>query len=373
MEVESEFEDLSPRSDLEAAFEKHDAEVGGQDEDTKEPLRPAKEESTEPAAGSKSAGEEGDPAAKAAPDNSVKEPAAKVVDPKVGPDGKPVAADPNAAAEIKPPVGWKAAEKAEWAKTPRSVQEAITRRETETAKALSLSVNSRKLADEFNQTVAPFMPLIRAQNSTPMFAVKNLLTTAAGLTVGNPEQKARIVAEMIGNFRIDIGTLDRILAGSNLPTEGAPGTNPMEVALQRQLSPVYDFMNGIKQTQAQREQQMSLEADQAVADFAEKNEFFEDVREDVADLMEMAAKRGRAMSIDQAYKVAISNDLEISGIVRQREAAAASQRRAGGSIARARNAASSVTGKPNMGGGNVKEPESRRDDLAAAWDELSQN
>lgn len=361
-------DDDNIRTDLEAAFEQHtpDPEAGGPPEDAEEPLRVAPEtpdaelpieEGTAKPIEDKRFDKSADPKD---PTKLAKPAGEKVVDSK--------SADPNLA-EVKPPVSWKAPAKAEWAKIPRAAQEEIARRESETTKAMSQSVNARKHFDEFNQTVAPFMPLIRAQNSTPMGAFKNLMTTAAGLTVGNPEQKARIIAEMIGNFGIDIQTLDNVLSQAT-PRGQAAGTNPIEVAIQRQMAPIHEFMRTIQQGQQTREQQMAQEADVAVNSFAEKNEFFDDVRDDVADLLELNARRGREMTLDNAYKIAIAQHPEIQTVIEQRKG----QQRArqnGSTVARARQAASSVSGVPNLGVANSREPVNRRDDIAAAWDDLS--
>lgn len=359
-----EFNDVSPRADLEAAFEKYDAEAEarGSTPDPEEPVRSTPEEGAEGAAAPDTT-ESGKPDAQGAAPAVGDKPAAPTK-----PEGTPAAAP--AAGEFKAPISWKAAAKSEWAKIPKAAQEEIARRETETQKIVSESVNARKHWNEFNQTVAPFMPLIRAQNSTPMQAFKNLMTTAAGLTVGSAEQKARIVAEMIGNFGVDIQTLDQVLSQAPQGRQQPPGTSAVEIAIQRQMAPVFDFMNNVKQSQANRQQQMESEADAEVLSFAEKNEFFEEVREDVADLLELNAKRGRKMSLDQAYQIACQQHPEVNKILQQREA----QRKANlrnGTVARARNAASSVTGKPNLGGGATETRDNRRDDIVAAWDELS--
>lgn len=361
--MDPELELDTPRADLEAAFEQHapETEAGGSPSDPPEPVRTPPEEAPAGGEPDKAAPEGGKPDAAGAAPAVGKQP--PVVDP-----AKPT--DPNAAAEVKAPVAWKAGAKAEWAKVPKAAQEEITRRETEVQKALSQSVNARNHWNEFNQTVAPFMPLIRAQNSTPMQAFKNLMTTAAGLTVGSPEQKARIVAEMIGNFQVDIKALDGILANNPTPAGRGNGTSDIEVAIQRQLSPVFDFMNNVKQTAAQRQQQTEAQTETEVAAFAEKNEFFEQLREEVADYLEVSARRGREMTLQQAYDRACQDAPDVKKVLQQRAAQQQANLR-NGTVARARQAASSVIGKPNMGGGADPQRDTRRDDLLAAWEAAS--
>jgi hypothetical protein len=372
-----ELEDLSPRADLEAAFEQHEQaaeQTGRPDADTPEPVRtPEQTPAAEDTSVQPQDAAEGSPKAEGSDRAAARDPSGKFLKKDPGtPATDPQAARADTAQDIKPPIGWKAPAKAEWAKIPRAAQEEIARREGETAKALSQSVNARKLHDEFHQTVAPFMPLIRAQNSTPLVAMKNLMTTAAGLTVGSQEQKARIIAEVISNYGVDIATLDAVL--SNAPPRqgqgGAPGTSQIEVAIQRQLAPVYEFMQGAQSAKAQREQAMMQEADETVSDFAEKNEFFDDVRDEVADLLEMSAHRGRVMPLEKAYQLVIAQHPEISQVVNQRQAAARASQ-PNNAAQRARRAASSVSGSPNMNPGGSQEPVDRRGDISAAWDELA--
>lgn len=382
--MEVEVDDI--RGDLEKAFEQHEStpeiKEGGSPENAPESVRaPEQEAAAKPDADT--APEVGDPGEESSdgrvrgPDGKFQKKLAKhvgqepVLQKPAVEQSKPADPKPQETG-IAPPISWKGPAKAEWAKIPKAAQEEIARRETETSKVLSQTANARKHFDEFNTTIAPFMPLIRAQNSNPMAAVKNLMTTAAGLTIGSPQQKAQIIAEMIGNFGIDIETLDKLLQGQPIGRPQAQGTSQLEVAIQRQLQPVHDFMNKMQQTQAQREAQMRADADRVVEQFAAKNEFFEELREDIADLMEVAANRGREMSLEQAYKIAVSTHPEYSAAVQQRAAAAKAQQNSS-NIQKARNAASSVRGNPALGSPDKGGPSSRRDDIAAAWEDLSAN
>lgn len=290
--------------------------------------------------------------------------------PAAKPDGDKGVQTPSAASQqgdLQAPLSWKSAAKAEWGKIPRAAQEEIARREVEATKALSLSTNSRKFTDEFNQTIAPFMPLIRAQNSTPMQAVKNLMTTSAGLTVGTPEQKARIVRDIIANFGVDIQMLDQVLS-QNLPQgSGAPGTNPMEIQIQRALAPVYQFMDTVSNQRQAAQQRVQQEADRAVEEFAAKNEFFDELREDIADLMELHASRGRELTLQRAYDMAVQMHPEYGAVVQQRQAANGAKNSAA-TIQKARNAASSIRGAPMNEPVKPEGQRTVRDDLMDAWD-----
>lgn len=281
----------------------------------------------------------------------LKKPAPVIPDKKV--EAPPAVAAPNS---------WKPAEREHWAKIPAEAQAAIQRREQEVQKTLSQSAGARKFQDEFVNTIKPFSHLIRAQNSTPIQAVQNLMTTAAGLTVGNAEQKAKIVCEIIENYGVDIATLDAVLSKQPVPSGQPKGALPAEFA--QMLQPVYGFMDEIKQAREQHQQQVTEKAQEEVAKF--NPPFLDDVANDMADLMDYAASKNQTMSLQQAYDIAVNLKPDIKKLIDQKKAAAVV---AGNSqdLARKRRAASSVQGAP-IGGGAPAAPANRRDALVAAWD-----
>lgn len=282
-------------------------------------------------------------------------------------DSKDSADKPQPPSDVAAPASLKAAERAEWAKAPKAIQEAFVRREAEVQTALRQSAESRKLAEEFNQIAGPYMPLIRAQQSTPMVAFKNLLTTAAGLTLGSPEQKAAIIRDIINNYRVDIEVLDKVLAGSyqgGQKPQALPGTSEIEVHVQKAVAPIYQFMEGLTARQQEAQQRMQADAERAVESFRAKNEFFDDVRDDVANLMEAAANGGRELNMQQAYTLALEmpHNSNIKTAIAQKKAAAGNSE-----AEKARRASMSVTGVPT--GARPRDPNanSLRDDLMAAF------
>lgn len=377
------------RKDLEAAFEQHTEEPGQEEtgrpqQDSQESVRDTQtteEAEVRSAADSTGDGGEGGQDSSRRDEKGRFKPGGEKPaegKPAAQPEGAPKAdagpakeaTDKQSVAEpIPPPQGLKAAAREHWDKVPRPVQEEIVRREKEAAQTLRQSSQARQMAQEFQNVVNPFLPMIQAQGSNPMHAVKNLMTTAAGLTVGTQVQKAQIVREIIQNYGIDIATLDQVLAGQPVQHQGgaqqaSPGAPPPWAA------PIFQFMNGVQQSRQQREQQILADAEAETEAFASKHDFFEDVRETMADLMEVAAKRGRIMSMDDAYKQAIGLDPDLSKVVSQRESAKRAQSQQQ-TIQRTRNAASSIAGGPKGGpaGNGGSGDESRRSALSEAWDQ----
>lgn len=265
----------------------------------------------------------------------------------------------------KAPLSWKPAAKEVWAKLPAEARAEISRREKEMSQYISSNDHHKRFSDQFSQVVKPFQHLIQAQNSTPLQAVHNLMTTAAGLAQGNKTQKAQIVAEIIGNYDVDIQTLDLILSGKGGEIKRQP-QDDYNPRMMQMLQPLYGFMNEIKQARDGYEKRRQEEADVMVSQFDKP--YFEDVREDMADIIEMASRRGVEMSLDQAYEKALSLNPEISAIV-AREKQAEEAKAAGTRLAKARKVASTIVGNPSGHPDGRAQPKSRKEQLEQAWED----
>src|SRR5262245_62547457 len=114
------------------------------------------------------------------PEKTAQEPAAgRPLEP---PEGKPPAAavppapPPEA---LKAPSSWRPDVREKWGVVPPEVQQEIHRRENELQHVLQVSSEARKFVDAFERTVSPYQVFIRAENSTPLQAIDNLMQTAA--------------------------------------------------------------------------------------------------------------------------------------------------------------------------------------------------
>jgi hypothetical protein len=256
----------------------------------------------------------------------------------------------------KPPNSWRPAVREQWAKLPPEVRQEVLKRERETEVALSQSANARKFLQEFQNVVQPFEHLIRAQNSTPLAAVDNMMRTAAALQTGTPAQKAALVAQIIQNYGIDLETLGAVL--QNQPVKDSVNPN-----LQRELAPIYEFMNEIRNIRKTNEERISQRAQAAIEEIANEP-FFEDLREDIADLLEFNARRGKSITLKEAYQQAIKLNPEISQIIEQRNKAS-SMGASQSDLAKSAAAAKSVAGAPRTTIDG--KPKSRREAIEQAW------
>lgn len=282
------------------------------------------------------------------------------------PSPAPVAAS----TAVRAPVSWRPEEREGWENLDLRHQQAILRREQETARVLSQTAEARNFHQEFQRTVQPYEHMIRAEGSDAMRAVGSLLQTAAALRTAPPGQKATMVADLIMQFGIPLETLDTALQQrvSGRGGQVQHQMDPIVQMIEQRLGPVQQFMQQIQQHQQQGAQRSQQQAQQTLQEFAQDpaNEFVQDVAGDMADLLELAANRGQQLSLQDAYRRATLLHPTISKIVEQRQASqGAAQQTA--AARRARNAAVSLPqdGAPTQDGG-VDSGDDIRSALAAS-------
>ncbi len=277
-------------------------------------------------------------------------------------DAQPLGGDPTA------PVSWTPAAREHWAGIPPEAQAEIIKREGDIARGLQQASGHKRVADEYFRTVAPFQSFIQAAGSSPSQAITELMTTAAQLTQGSPQKKAEVVKNIIAEYGVDITMLDTMLAGETPPED--PNA-PLLTAIDERLAPINDFMGTVQQGRQEQAHEVNQEASTELGTFQESHsEFYEDLREDMADLMEMATNRGRTMSLEQAYTHAANAHPEIGPILKQRVAAEAGKLDPAAAAAK-RNAASSIRGSANSGDSLQADPNDMRATMTELWDDAA--
>jgi hypothetical protein len=251
----------------------------------------------------------------------------------------PAAPAPGAPPEIKAPAQWKPAIREKWSALPREVQEEISRRESDMLRLVGTVGQRMKMADQLNQTLAPYAQEFQQAGVDPMAFIGSTMATVQTLARGSEEQKAMVLAGLVKQYGINVGALDRALSG----VIAAPPPDPNIVALHQRLAGIEQFTN---QQMQNMQTQLRGNAAQTLESFAAdpKNEFFNDVRFEMANLIET----GRAQSLDEAYQTAIWANPDTRAILLQKDAEA----RASAANARAqqaRRASSSVHGAPLAG------------------------
>lgn len=301
----------------------------------------------------------------AAPAPDAPAPAATAVD--------PAAPAPDATAPVrhaKAPQSWNAQEAAHWDKTPAEVREAVMRREVEVNRALQESASARNGLQQLQTTIAPYIPNVNAANGGDVIgSIKTFFDYDNRMRHGTQIEKAKAVTALIKGYGIDIGTLDTELAGAQHdPQQVNQGAYQQELA--RQLAPMREFMSAQQQREQAAQQYAITQIDQGVTAFASdpKNAHYAAVREDMADLLELATNRGRTLTLQQAYDQACLLNPAIRSMVDAARAAAANPAQA---AQRARAAAVGVKNAPRAGAPaatTAPDKRGRADDVRAAFD-----
>jgi hypothetical protein len=273
------------------------------------------------------------------------------------------------------PASWRPEAREAWAALPQPVREEVARREREADEAMGQSAGARRFAHEFGRVVSPYQAMIAAEGGDALGAVNSFFQTAALLRTGAPQQKAALVADLIQRFGVPIEALDGILAGQ---PQQRPGLAPeVEQLLAQRMAPVERLMQSLEQRRAEGEQRLNRDVATELSAFATAtdasgkpvNEFFNDVKQDMGELLTAASRRGADMTLAQAYERACAIHPEVGKIVAERKLRAAAAAQAAAAT-QARRASVGVSGSPRPGRPDDDANRSRRDDVAEAFDRL---
>jgi hypothetical protein len=329
---------------------------------------------SEPAASSPAAPE---PSAEAV--SPAEQPASPDVRPR-GPDGKFVKADKQepapeqAAAPQNPeatpsepataptaPKSWNAKGRDLYVKADPALREYIAQREGEMEKGV---LQLRQRYDALEQVIGPRRDVLAASYGSPEAAIQQLFALSDFATRDAPGF-IKYFAQQRG---IDLSALT-----------GQPGG---QQSLPPELAALHTEVSTIKQTLEQKEQAERLAAQQAItnqiesfrlatnADGTSKHPHFEDVRADMAALMQA----GRAETLDQAYEMATyANPTVRAQILASQQAKADEQRRreAEARAAEARRVAGTNLSARGAVAGSPSKPSTMEETMAAVFDRMS--
>jgi hypothetical protein len=256
------------------------------------------------------------------------------------------------------PVSWTPAAREAWKDLPEPVKQLVHKREREIQTALEDGKEYRKMGEGLNHTLNNYADVMQAEGvADPIQGIEHMLTVMRTMHRGSAQLKAQILAGFVNTYNVDVRALDEVL--SNTPAAYRQPEPELPPQLQSKLSQYDQMMAYLQQQQAAEQQQSYQAATSEVAQFGTQKEFFNDVREQMADLIEFYAQRGEDLSLADAYDRACAMNPEISQVIRQRELQK--------NIAGKRRAASSISGRPASAGGNPA-PDTIRDALLNAFE-----
>jgi hypothetical protein len=251
------------------------------------------------------------------------------------------------------PSSWTNEAREGWNTVPLPIRQEILKREKEVTDVLGQSASARQLMENLHNVVAPHMPRIQANRIHPLDTIKNLLEADNLLATADQPRRAGFLAKIIKDYGIDVEELDKALAGQ-LQGRGNPNQEIAQ-AVQQAIGPLLTPIQNWQREQAANALREQEEASKIVQrmELDPKYEFFGEVRDYMADIMDIYTKRGLAISPEEAYNKAIQTHPEISRVVQERteqEAAKTALSRGTEAARKARIAGSSVGSSAPLGG-----------------------
>src|SRR5699024_4836666 len=247
------------------------------------------------------------------------------------------------------PSSWSKDVASKWDDLPAEVKAEIHKRESDYHKGIEPYRQGAAIAQEMQQTIAPYLQNIQASGVHPLQAISHLLGVEHTLRNGSPQEKAQKVAEIARDYGTDLQQLQPL-----------PPVDPQTQALIRQNQQLQQF----QQTTLQQQNQAVASEIEAFRANPE-NVHFEAVKDDMAALLQS----GRATDLQDAYDKAVwmRPDIRQTLVQQQRTDAqkqAAEQKRR----ARAKTASGGVRGAANPKATTLNPDASLRDTLNAALD-----
>lgn len=261
---------------------------------------------------------------------------------KKGPDGKPLSvagaqqADKNQ--PLQPHKMMNKALRDAWPTLAPAVQAALNNRESEMETVITKQDGERQLARRFTETVSPYVAMIRSEGGEPIKAVAELLNTAYKLRTASPQEKGRLLWQTAQQFGADM---------RQTMQQGQPVFDPRLHEVNQRLASLQGELKKQQSLQQQQEQEGIKRLIETFAADKDTYPYFNDVREDMAALLQ----GGRAADLQEAYDKAVYANPDIRSALLAAKTVEDEGKRVADQKAKAekaKKAGSSVRGGPGM-------------------------
>jgi hypothetical protein len=264
----------------------------------------------------------------------------------------------------KPPQGWTAPMKEKWASIPEDIRGEITRREQDMAAGVQRLNQQYEPLRQVGSALQAYDPYFQHIQKPPQQYLQELIPIEQTLALGNPAQKLDMLLNVADKYGVPIRNVLNQAMGGKLGeaiTEshksfGSPTPIPPQV--QQELVTLRTQMDNIQNLAAKSE------LDTFIAD-ATNHPYFDNVREDMAKLLET----GACTTYQEAYDISVWRNPDLRAHVLaqangQQQAAGIQQRQAAAAVAVPPAAASIGRTQPakDDGTGDVY------DDVRRAWE-----
>lgn len=166
----------------------------------------------------------------------------------------------------------------------------------------------RDIAGQFKQAIEPHFDFIQEFGINPYQHVQELLGVSRTLATGDAASKAGMIANLCEMFQVDVEELDNAL----FELQNKPKPSKEDLILEK--------LNALEQRQSAPPPQVQAtpintgELQQEINAFAARNEFFNEVKEDMAVFL----NSGKARNLDEAYTLALKINDGVQKTIRER-------------------------------------------------------
>ena len=247
---------------------------------------------------------------------------------------------------------WKKEAQTVLAGLPPEVQSMIEEREGQFHKGLEQYKEGAKAWNSFSQSVRPYQEYLDSLGVSLEQAVPRLIEAERVLRTASPQEKHNLFLQLANDYGIDINYLTQV------------PFDPYKYKLEQQLAQQQAALMQLSQSRQMAEE---AQISQSIEQFGAEHEYFEDVRETMADLLD----RGLAQNLEEAYSKAVRlNDDVFAKVQGQRQDPAIDNlKRADMAAKAAKASAVSVKGAPT-GVTRAPEPKSTEEAVRIAMAQL---
>ena len=229
-----------------------------------------------------------------------------------------------------PWASWKREAQTVLSQLPPETQKLIQEREEQVHKGIEQYKADAYQGRTLGKALAPHMEYLNQVGVTPETAINTLINAEKILRTADPQTKTNMFMKLAHDYGIDVNSL------TNVPFD--PYKYQLEQQLQAQQAQLAQIMQS---RQIAEEAQLG----QTIEQFAQTHEYFDEVRETMADLLD----KGLASDLNDAYSKAVRLNDDVFNRTTQNSGQMNQVQRANNAAKAAKAAAVSVKGAPKGG------------------------
>ena len=229
-----------------------------------------------------------------------------------------------------PWASWKKEAQSALSQLPPETQKLIQEREEQFHKGIEQYKQDAYQGRAMNKALAPHMEYLNQVGVTPEQAIPALIQAERVLRTADPQSKAQMFMKLAHDYGIDVNSLTNTYF------------DPYKYQQEQQLFALQSELAQIKQSRQIAEE---AQLGQTIEQFAQTHEYFDEVRETMADLLD----KGLASDLNDAYSKAVRLNDDVFSRTTQQSVTANPIQRANNAAKAAKAAAVQVKGSPTGG------------------------